>query len=209
MQPLAELQSRRPVRRRGVMAVLGSLAALTTTMLTPDPAEARPPDTTHCVSPSGVDLNVIYDVPGRIVSGFCDYAFAGERFSPATGWFMSPAWDLTPPGFNPTGATPVEEFVARLDAVRFVIDAGTRQEKSVTFPSGPNLAVITGGPFVVANIVTLGRIGPLSVGNHTIDTYLILDGPTCDGLGDVFADNCLPAGTTWFDGYGVTVSPHR
>ncbi|MGW5240290.1 hypothetical protein ACWEOW_15275 [Monashia sp. NPDC004114] len=55
--------------------------------------------------------------------------------------------------------------------------------------------------------MTLRRIGPLSAGAHTLDTYLILNGPTCDGLGDSTVDNCLPAGTTWFDSYEVTVLP--
>ncbi|GAB3057141.1 hypothetical protein GCM10027053_18440 [Intrasporangium mesophilum] len=202
----------RPRRRGLARLLLAGLAASAATLpcmggLAAATAAASPLSSEHCISPTGVDLNVTYHIHGRIVSRFCTEAFAGERFSPASGWFMSPTWTIAPAGFTPVAPTPPEDFVARLEGVQYVVDAGTAQQRTVFFPDGPQLGIVDAGGLVVANAVTLGRIGPLSAGAHTLDTYPILNGPTCDGLGDSTVDNCLPGGTTWFDSYDVTVLP--
>ena len=64
---------------------------------------AKPP--AHCVTPTGVDLNVVYGVSAAIVAPFCTEIDAGHRWTVTNAWFMSPTFDFVPPGFVPAGAT--------------------------------------------------------------------------------------------------------
>jgi hypothetical protein len=52
--------------------------------------------------------------------------------------------------------------------------------------------VVDGLPAV--NTLTLSRPTPLRPGPHVVRVFWVLSDMHCDGLGDVPADNCLPAG---------------
>lgn len=163
---------------------------------------ARPQKENHCVVPSGVDLNVLWGVSEQIVTGSspsCRDVGAGERFRPSVRpWFLNHTFDVTPAGFEPAGATPLADFVAKFAAVRYVIDPGTRQARSYVFTNDGNLATAVSFGLPVVNPLTLGTVGPLRVGSHQIETYWAFDALHCDGFG---ADtgpggNCFPAGET-------------
>ena len=119
---------------------------------------------------------------------------------------MNVAFDVVPPGFVPAGTTPLADFKAKLIGVKYVIDPGTKQEKTYQFPNDDSLGTILNRDgFDIANPVTLGTLKPLSVGDHAVDSYLIFSGMHCDGLGDVVADNCLGPGEVLFTTVEFTI----
>ena len=98
-------------------------------------------------------------------------------------WFMNTFFELTPPGFVPAGATPAEDYVAKFEAVRYVVDPGPK-EKTFVFTNVEDLAIVSADPQVAANPITLGSLSPLSPGTHNVDSYLVFSALHCDGLGD-------------------------
>ncbi len=197
--------SNKRTRRWRVAAAIG-LVALTVTGAAHGPAasaaSAKPQKENHCVVPSGVDLNALWGVSEQIVTGTspsCSDVGSGERFRPSViPWFLNHTFEVTPAGFEPAGATPLEDFVAKFAAVRYVIDPGTRHARSYVFTNDGNLASAMSFGFPVVNPLTLGTVGPLRVGSHEIETYWAFDAVHCDGFG---ADtgpggNCFPAGET-------------
>ena len=54
--------------------------------------------------------------------------------------------------------------------------------------------------------VTMPRMKPLSVGEHTYEVTWVLSAQHCDGLGAVVEEDCLPAGGYSIDGDPLTVT---
>jgi hypothetical protein len=153
----------------------------------------------HCIAPDGVDLNKLYNISAQFVTGFCKEVGSGEKWlAPGAPWFMGHGFDAVPDDFAPQGATPLEDFFAKFVEIKYVIDPGTNKEKSVVLPKDGNLFQGEIDGFVVSSPATLGVLQPLSVGKHTVETYWVLSGLHCDGLGDVVDENCLPAGETLY-----------
>jgi hypothetical protein len=169
---------------------------------------AAPKPVQHCITPTGSDLNERYGFSAAIVAPFCTEVKSGQRWVVSNGWFMNVAFDSVPASFVPAGATPLDEFKAKFVGVKYVVDPGTKQEKTYQFPSDDNLGVIlNNGGFDVANPLTLGTLKPLSVGDHVVDSYLIFSAMHCDGLGDVVEENCLGPGEVLFSTVAFTVVP--
>ncbi len=92
----------------------------------------------------------------------------------------------------------------KLEAVKYVVDPGTRQERTHTFSGAQvlrtdlTLGDIQDGPYPFPPesplALTLAKARPLPPGDHFVQTYLVLSAEHCDGLGDVREENCLPAG---------------
>ena len=167
---------------------------------------AKPP--AHCVTPSGVDLNEVNGVSDAIVAPYCTEIAAGHRWTVTTEWLMNSRFDNVPPGFVPAGATPAEDFVAKFEAVKYVVDPGPK-EKTYVFTNVEDLAIRGPLPpegFFVANPITLGSMSPLKPGTHVVDSYIVMSALHCDGLGDSVADNCLQ-GVTLFSSIEFTVTP--
>jgi hypothetical protein len=171
------------------------------------PTEARPKWDNHCTSPDGLDLNELYGIPQQIVSGFCPEVNAGERWTaPGAPWIMNQRFGAVPAGFVPAGDTPLEDFVAKFVAIKYVIDAGTAHETTLIYPSGPDLWVGTfeldfgSGPeeFPAVNPAPLSSVRPLSIGEHTVHTYWVFGSLHCDGFAAVIEENCLGPGETLY-----------
>jgi hypothetical protein len=64
-------------------------------------------------------------------------------------------------GFAPAGATPVEDFVAKFEAVKYVVDPATEKVKTDVFTNGQDLRIVSGA-LIVANPLTLGSLRPLA-----------------------------------------------
>ena len=160
----------------------------------------------HCIAPDGTDLNERYGVEATIVLPFCAQLRTGEHWTTSTRWFVAFSYEpgSVPPGFVPAGATPLDDYRAKFVAVRYVIDAGTKQERTSVFPNSNKLwtGVLPFGPpfgdLPQVNQITLGTLHPLSTGQHTIDGYLQFSALHCDGLGAIVDENCLPAGDSFF-----------
>lgn len=101
-----------------------------------------------------------------------------------------------PDGYVPAGATPLEDFVAKFVAIRYVVDEGTPHEFTVEFANGPLLWTgdhAINQDIALATPMTLGAIRPLSVGPHTVRTFWIMSDMQCDGWSAVVAESCFPA----------------
>jgi hypothetical protein len=138
------------------------------------------------------------------VSG-CDEVGSGEQWTVPSRWFVSSepyTQETKPAGFVPAGNTPLEDFNAKFEGVKYVIDPGTKHEKTVSIPNSDALFVDTNSVppgFILISPITLGAAHPLAVGAHDVELYWVLSDLHCDGLGTVVADNCLPAGDTLFN----------
>lgn len=187
---------------RVVRLVAAVAAVLMATGGIPSPAAADRA-VTHCIGPDGVDLNELYGVDAAIVAFVCPPIHAGDHWVPNARWLLNHTFAEVPDGFEPAGATPVADLRAKLLGVRYVIDPGTRQERTYTFTNTENLWIGTAhgtpwGDIPLASTAPMGVLDPLSVGEHTVHRYWRLSGMHCDGLGAVVEDNCLPAGESLF-----------
>ena len=167
---------------------------------------AKPP--AHCVTPSGVDLNVADGVTAAIVAPFCAEIAAGHRWTVTNDWLMNARFDNIPAGFVPVGATPTEDYVAKFEAVKYVVDPGPK-EKTFVFTNVEDLTIRGPLPpfgFFVADPITLGSMSPLKPGTHVVESYIVMSALHCDGLFASIANNCLQ-GVTQFPTVEFTVTP--
>lgn len=169
----------------------------------------------HCFAPDGNDLNEFYGVSERIVLPFCAQLRTGEHWTTSARWFMATSFEQVPAGFVPAAGTttPLDDFRAKFVAVRYVIDAGTRQAHTYVFPNSDKLwtGVVSFGPpfgdLPAVNTLTLGTLHPLSKGPHTVDRYLQFSALHCDGLGASVDENCLQPGDIFFGRVTFEVVP--
>jgi hypothetical protein len=172
----------------------------------------------HCTTPFGLDLNATYGISAQIVTGFCHEVGSGERWiSSGAPWFVNDTFESVPTpeeGFVPAGDTPVEDFIAKFTALKLVIDAGTRQEKTVVFPNDGNVftgpaTLFPGNPEEWALVIpiTLGTVQPLPVGDHVVDVYWVFGDVHCDGVAANIVENCFPEGETQYVTVAFEVTP--
>lgn len=172
------------------------------------PLQAQKKEIPHCFSPSGTDLNDFYDISEQIVAPFCQTLNSGRQWVPTAAWFMNTTFAEVPPEFEPAGATPAEDIAAKLSAIRYVIDPGTKKKKTVVFTNTGNLFIgLADDGTPVANTITLGALKPVSVGEHAVEVYWNLSAMHCDGLGADPAANCLGPGEVLFDNITFSVVP--
>ena len=182
-----------------------------------EPASIRPvtrTPTTASGSSAGVDLNELFGVPEQFhhFLSCTEDLSAGEHWRPFVTWIAGDGVDsVYPPGYVPLRPQPIDDFVAKL-TVKVVTDGGTPKQKTYVF--SPAAAVRTditldqlepdAPPLGLA--VTMPRMKPLSVGEHTYEVTWVLSAQHCDGLGAVVEENCLPAGELPIDGGPLTVT---
>ena len=83
-------------------------------------ASAERKDADHCIAPNGVDLNELFGVSEQIIVRFCAQADAGQRWTHSAAWLMAESFEAVPPEFVPAGATPLDDFLAKFVAVKYV-----------------------------------------------------------------------------------------
>ncbi|MGV9866131.1 hypothetical protein [Rhodococcus koreensis] len=162
------------------------------------PAAAAPPTERICLSnlfDPPDSLNARYGVDERIIGPpGCLDALAGEHWARAV-----------PPWVTATDAG-IAAFRQNFVSARWVIDAGTPQEFTVTagpesLQSGPpeDPFTVPSGPFAGKPFITpvSPAIRPLSVGTHTNIVFVTMSAETCNGLGGL-AEICLPAGESQY-----------
>jgi hypothetical protein len=161
----------------------------------------------HCITPTAVDLNERWGISDAIVAPFCIEVNSGRRWVPSSSWFMNSAFDAAPAGFAPAGATPLADFVAKFIGVKYVVDPGTKQEKTYVFPKEDILGIFHVPGTDIVNPMTLGSLRPLSVGDHVVDTYMVFSAMHCDGFSAVVEESCLLAGENLYQSVAFRVTP--
>jgi hypothetical protein len=169
------------------------------TALLPQPAQASNAGENHCITPNGIDLNVLYGISDQIVTTFCNQVDSGEHWT-AGGplWLVNTNFAAVPDSFLPAGATPLEDFRAKFVAIKYVIDPGTRQEQTYVYPTGDKLWTGTFFGFPVVWPGTLSSIQPLNVGEHVVDMYWVFNAMHCNGFSNVSQASCLGPGEIAF-----------
>jgi hypothetical protein len=107
-------------------------------------------------------------VPEAVVAPFCTEIGSGQRWRVSQGWVMGLTFKKVPKGFEPAGATPLEDFIAKFIGVKLVVDPGTAQEQTYVFTNADDVGMIAENGFDVVNTVTMGTLEPLSVGRHVV-----------------------------------------
>ncbi len=176
--------------------VLALVLALTVTLVGAVPASAAPPrHERHCINPDGVDLNELHGINKRIVTDFCPITYSGEQWIPAAAWITNTTHEVIPAGYVPSRPTPIEDFNAKVVSVRYVIDEGTRRERTYRFPAREVLH--TGGIYPGPDLPITGILAvlkPVSIGTHTVDIYVTLSADHWDGFDTIPEEDLIPAG---------------
>lgn len=162
-----------------------------------DPLERR---ADRCRNEFGVDMNVLFGVPEQFVLGACTTITAGTRWRPLALWYTNTFFETVPPGFVPAAATPLGDLMAKLRAVKVVVDPGSDAQRTVTL--SPAEAVRTDRTFddyspsgpAYPMAVAIPRMAPLAAGQHTARIIWTLKAEHCDGFTDEAASSCLPSG---------------
>jgi hypothetical protein len=190
-------------RRIGLTALLTFLAAsFVIAVGTASAGRDDPPgdrDANHCINSFGIDLNELYGVPDQFRNRECQALSVGEHWvlGPLT-WIVDDGIDsVYPDGYVPVSPDPIDDFAAKLVAVKVVVDGTTEVfAPSEALRTDINIEQLEpgtfGGPFPMASI--LPRLRPLSVGEHTFQPFIVLSAEHCDGFAPVEEENCLPSG---------------
>ena len=198
-EPLGKAKARGKSARRGTNTGKSTMRVRT---------QAKTKLGNHCLTPLGQDLNELYGISAQIVAPFCNQVGSGEQWVNTRGWFMEHTFVEVPAGFMPAGETPLEDFIAKFSEVRYVIDPGTKHEKTVVFPNSDALFAGEDEGLVLVSTGTLGTVHPLPVGEHVVDVYWVFNAMHCDGIAASIDENCFPAGETKnVAGLAFTVTP--
>jgi len=175
------------------------------TVLTSQSAQASD---NHCITPTGIDLNAQYDITKQIVTPFCTQVDSGEHWTAAgAAWFMNTSFEAVPEGFVPAGETPLEDFLAKFVAIKYVVDPGTRQEQTYVYLTDDKLWIGTIAGFPAVWPGTLSNLQPLSVGEHFVVVYWVFNAMHCDGFAAVVEESCLGPGEVPYFAVRFEVTP--
>ena len=98
----------------------------------------------HCVTGDGIDLNEVLAVSETIVlHPDCYEVDAGEIYIPLGYWMMAKSYESVPSPHPLAGSTPIEDFLAKVVAVRYVVDPDTRRARSYRFDARDNVRIGT------------------------------------------------------------------
>jgi hypothetical protein len=194
-------------RRRSASA-LAMAAVLTSVFVTAvgtaAPASASP-RVQPCIWPdTGTNLQQYFGVTSSLVipSGGCGTVLTGSTWSTPVVFYVARTWEHIPAGYQPTGATPLEELVDDLTKVRLIVDEGkpgaftvertidqihvTTADWQEVFPDDPD--------WLLVDIGTHITMPPLRAGQHTVRGEFEVDSPACDGTSADFDLSCIPTG---------------
>jgi len=162
----------------------------------------------HCIAPNGIDLNVLFGISKQIVTPYCNQVDSGEQWTAAgPAWFMNTSFEAMPEEFVPAGANPLEDFLAKFVAIKYVVDPGTRQEQTYVYPISNKLWTGTVAGFPAAWPGTLSKLPPLNIGEHVVAVYWVFSAMHCDGLAAVVDENCLGPGEVPYVAVRFEVTP--
>jgi hypothetical protein len=169
----------------------------------------------HCISPEGVDANELLGISEQLVlPGVCDVVQAGDFYVYFNApWSLNSSWEAVPADYTPSAPTPLQDFLAKVRSMTYVVDPGTKRERSYRFAAQDIMDVRsihdffpeTGPDWPVA--LFLANLPPLPPGDHRLGALIEMSARHCDGLGTDPAFNCVGAGITELGSCPFTVVP--
>jgi hypothetical protein len=149
----------------------------------------------HCITPAGEDLNQVFATRDAFVAPFCTEVHVGDRWRAILRIQVAGGDFAFPSGYEPALLPLDADFLAKLGWATYVVDAGTRHERTHTF-SADDLIIQTGAIPDGTRFVrwVSPPLHPLSPGSHTVDEYATLSADFWDGLGVDPGLNLIPAG---------------
>lgn len=169
-------------------------------------ASERDSRSAACVTDDGVDLNANLGVTNRIMKQpWCSQVNVGEWYVPLAFWVAAPSYADVPSRYPVSAATPMEDFLAKLVAVRFVIDPGASTEQSYRFEKRDltlrlrtlnELSPPPPGVPVVPIVFMIANLPPLPPGDHRVAFFYEMSAGNCNGIGTA-PDDCLPPGESY------------
>lgn len=173
----------------------------------PGAAPRRP---AHCVAPWGIDWSDVLHVDkAAMVSPFCTEVAAGDPFTPEVQWITNTEGGvadgpvLYPPGYTPRHKAPMNDFLHKLDSVRYVVQPGDL-EFSFTASNIRRLVTVrdlyqgsdefTPPQMAWPAAALLGELPPLPPGTYSADIHFVMSDAHCDGQHADFALSCLSPG---------------
>jgi hypothetical protein len=160
----------------------------------------------HCVSPEGVDANELLGISEQLLQpDACNVVETGEFYVPLGFpgfWWMNTSWEAVPADYTPSAPTPLEDFISKVRSVTYVVDPGTKHERSYRFTAQNVMDVRTIHDFFPETgpawptVLFLAKLPPLPPGDHRLGTSIEMSARHCDGLGTDPVANCLGAGIT-------------
>ncbi|HVE91496.1 MAG TPA: hypothetical protein VNE62_04210 [Actinomycetota bacterium] len=191
----------------GRLRLLAAIVVATSILQSGGSAAARTSGE-HCFTPGGADLNQLHGTDARIVAPFCREVLAGERWIPAAAWVANSHYEVLPAGYVPAAPYPIEDFNAKFVRARYVIDRGSRQERSWTFLASEVVReglTYPGTDLPMSALIAVLR--PLPVGRHSADIFVTMSADHWDGFGDDPAVDLVRAGETHWASVSFTVRP--
>jgi hypothetical protein len=166
----------------------------------------------HCISPEGVDANELLGISEQLVEpSFCDVVQAGEFYVFFNAvWYMNTFWEAAPADYTPSAPTPLEDFTSKVRSMTYVVDPGTKHERSYRFAAQDIMDVRTVHDFFPETgpdwpiAFFLAKLPPLPPDDHRIGAVIDMSARHCDGLGTDPSAHCLGAGIT-----ELTVCPFK
>lgn len=148
----------------------------------------------HCINPVGIDLNEFFGTQDAFITPFCTTAHTGDKWRPFVRWVVADTFEVIPEGYVPARPTPLEDFLSKFVSVRYVIDAGTKKERTFEFAVSDLILSVIDLPDNTSFVGFTPRLRPLPPGNHSIDIFITVTAETWDGLGLEPGVNSAPAG---------------
>lgn len=174
------------------------------------PADAsgrHPPD---CVVPWGIDWSdVLHINNAALVSPDCTVVRAGDPYIPEVLWITNTEDGIAggpvlyPPGYTPRRSAPMDDFLHKLEGVRYVVQPGNVEFSFNASKLERKLTVDDlyrgSGQFTPPQLVwpataLLGQLPALPAGAYSADIHFIMSDTHCDGQHADFAESCLPPG---------------
>jgi hypothetical protein len=186
---------------------VGASVDLTASAPRDDAAGRHPPD---CVVPWGIDWSDVLHVnKAALVSPDCTMVRAGDPYIPEVLWITNTEHGieggpvLYPPGYTPSRKAPMEDFLHKLDRVRYIVQPGDLEFSFKASKLERKLTVddlyrgsdqFTPPQLVWPATAMLAQLPALPTGAYSAEIHFIMSDTHCDGQHAVFADSCLPPG---------------
>jgi hypothetical protein len=158
----------------------------------------------------GDDLNQVFRTNDAFIAPFCTTAHTGDKWRAVLRVVAAGQDFVFPDGYEPSRLPLDEDFLAKFASARYVIDAGTRQQRVYVFSAREHVFQAGGLPDGSRFVRWVTRsLDPLAPGHHAVDEYVTMTAAFWDGFDVVPEVNLLPAGESLAGSVDFVVAHRR